>query len=235
MRVRLMALALGLSLAGLVHAHTAAAQEQDDHTDEAPASDAVAPEGSVGIGDGLFLTGAVITPLDGGPARELDAYQAAVFVQSWLAYAFYGPDGTEQAPAADLAVYRVDLSGSWAGAPGVLTVHYADDGTTPYVAFPGLVIRDFDDPDPRPVEGWFTAPRRVMETFRGEGELEDTLGTSQATATTEPSAGFVPAAGGSGQDGTPWLLWAALPGAGLVVIGWLWFRRRQARVSTAQA
>jgi len=219
MRARTMAPLLGLVMAVLALAQPSAAQDGDTTT--TTASDAVT------IGDGIFLTGAVITPLGDGQPRTLDAYQAAVFVQSFLAQAFFGGDDIVRDPPADLPVYRVEISGDWAGDVGVLTVHYADDGTTPYVAFPGLEVTPTPiDPPPAPAN-WFAAPPLAIEAFNGRGELQDTLGTQVTTTTTESNEEAASQGGGSDSSTTPILVGAAVAAA--LVGGGLWIRRRAPR------
>ena len=122
MRVRTLTVLIGLFVAVLgTPAHAQDEEEPTIPREEFPA------EGPVPIGDGYAFTGAVITPPDGGPTRTLDAYEAAVFVQSWLPQMlFANPDQVRQ-PAPDLPVYRVDIDGSWVAGEGRITVYYTTD------------------------------------------------------------------------------------------------------------
>jgi MYXO-CTERM domain-containing protein len=178
----------------------------------------------VAIGDGIFLTGAVITPLGEGEPRTLDAEQAGALAQTIIAQAFWGPAGIKQDPPPDLPVYRIELSGDFAGVVGVLTVHYTDDGTTPYVAFPGLVITPEPiDPPPDP-ENWFTVPRLAMDAFNGRGELADTSGRLSSPATTTPLAAEDASDGGSDSSVLPIALAA---GVAVLAVGGLWALQRR--------
>jgi hypothetical protein len=220
MRVRTV-LAISIAvLASLAATPHAAGQEPDE------------PEG-VTIGDGIYIRGATITPLDGGPTRTLDDYQAAVFAQSFIGQALFGPEDAKREPPAGTPVYRVDIEGWWAQDDGIVTVHYADDGTTPFVAFPGFVVTpELPDPPPEPT-GWFAAPERTRDAFNGEGELVETTGINQATATTA-APGAEPAPAGSGDDGgAPTWLWGALAAVVLVGLG-LWFRSRRSEDEPAE-
>ena len=235
MRVRTIAvLLLGPTIALTALALPASADE--DHGSSTTSSTPVpSPEG-VGIGDGIFLTGAVVTPPGDEPPRTLDAYDAAVFVQSWIASAYFGgEDFKREPPPPDLPVYRVDSTGEWGGstAQGTVTVYYATDGTTAYIAFPGLAV--WTDPaEAPPPSGWFSPPARVIDAFNGDAELEETYGTQSATTTTtvpplEPEAGD--------SDATsrwPWttITTVAVLVVGLLVLVVLVWRARGSRSST---
>lgn len=151
------------------------------HEDPHEETEATTPEGAVGIGDGIFLTGGRITPPAGEAPRTMDAYHTAVFVQSWLATAFYGGSDILRDPPPDLPVHRVDSTGDWAGSTGSVTVYYATDGTTPYIAFPGLVIWTDESEVPAPAN-WFVAPPRVIDAFNGSADLVPSLGVETATS-----------------------------------------------------
>jgi LPXTG-motif cell wall-anchored protein len=224
MRCRSLLLVLGVLVAVFAQAPPALAQEGDDHTDDLPPVEA--PEGSVGIGDGIFLTGMVITPPDGGAPRTLDAEQAAAFTQAMLAQAYFGPQGIKKDPPADVPVYRVDLSGQFLTDSGVLTVYYADDGTTPYVAFNGLQIDPEPlDPPPEPVN-WFMVPPLVKEAFNGTATLADTTGAASTTSTTTPPEG----SSGADEDddsSSGLLIAGAVVAAILLAAGGVWLLRRR--------
>ena len=225
MRARSRLAAIGLVMASLLHGPQALAQDADGHDDTtSDTPTGTAPEGSVGIGDGIFLTGMVITPPD-GPPRTLDAEQAAAFTQAMLAQAYFGPPGIKKDPPADLPVSVVEISGQFLNDVGVLTVHYADDGTTPFVAFPGLVINPEPiDPPPAP-EGWFMAPPLVRDAFNGTAELAQTDGA--ASTTTAPPVTEAAAASDDDSDSSALPIVAGI--AALVVLagGAVWLVRRR--------
>lgn len=206
MRTRTIVMVLSATVALLVF--TPGASAQDEPASDTPTTYVAAPPGAVGIGDEIFLTGAVVTPPDGGAPRNLDAYQAAVFVQSWLGQAFIPGPSLLRDPPPDLPVFRVDVSGIWAGTTGIVTVHYTDNGSTPYIAFPGLVVSESVPDPPPPPSNWFVAPTRVIDTFNGKGKLVDTAGTRQATSTTgsDPGEQATPASNGGGTPTRTWIL-----------------------------
>jgi hypothetical protein len=225
MRVRWLIVAVVLTLGG-IGVPTAGAHEGPHK-----ATDATTPDGAVGIGDGVFLSGGRITPPAGEAPRTLDAYHAAVFVQSWLAAAFYGGADIVRDPPPELPVYRVDSTGDWAGSTGTVTVYYATDGTTPYIAFPGLVVWTDESEVPAP-SNWFVAPPRVIEAFNGTADLVPSLGVETATsvATTVPADGAAgpasPADVAEDQTTNPWP-WVLVGATALAAAaGALWLRRR---------
>jgi hypothetical protein len=226
MQARWVVASLALVLGGVGLSPVASAHEGPHEPTQA-----TTPEGAVGIGDGIFLTEGVITPPAGEEPRTLDAYHTAVFVQSWLAAAFYGGPDLLKEPPAGLPVYRVDSTGDWAGSSGTVTVYYTTDGTTPYIAFPGMVV--WSDPsEVPPPSNWFVAPPRVIEAFNGEADLVESLGVETATsvATAAPE-GKEDALGDAGSDSTeawPWAI-VGVTAAGALAVG-LWFRRRSPAV-----
>jgi MYXO-CTERM domain-containing protein len=130
-------------------------------------------------------------------------------------------------------VYRVDIEGYWAQDDGVVTVHYADDGTTPYVAFPGLAVTPEPlDPAPEPTN-WFEAPERTLDAFNGEGELIDTTGTQQVTATTAPLEASA-SASSDDSDGLPTWIWGVVA-AVVLAGGGVWLRRRRTEAPAEHA
>ena len=216
MRAKMIALLMMATVLGMVARSPVAAAQ--DSTGGAPSLVPTTPAASVGIGDNIYLTGAVITTPGEPTPRELSAYQSAVFVQSWLASAYFGTD-IDGEPPPDLVVHQVDLSGSWDGAVGVWTVYYASDGTTPFIAFgKGPAPRPAGTP-PDPPSNWFRPPQRVVDTFNGKGKLIQTTGTQpkdQGGETTDSGSSAGPIAAGVA--------------AAAVVVGgsvW-WFRRRRA-------
>lgn len=187
------------------------------------------PPNAVGIGDGLSFSGAVVmTP--GETPRELDAYQAATFVQAWLATAYFGGQDSLEDPPPELPVSRVDVTGTWATRrTGTGSVFVATNGTTIWISWPQTqeIVDGAVTSPPEPTD-WFRAPDRTIEAFNGTAELIETFGTNEATSsTTTPEEA---AAGGSGGSSSSW----AWPVAGAAVValvgGGLWFRRRRADV-----
>jgi LPXTG-motif cell wall-anchored protein len=213
MRVRTTTALLMLLVLGLAFAPNAAAQTNPTTT---------APEAAVDIGGGNRFTSAVITT-PGEPApRTFSAYQAATFVQSWLAYALFGQKPTVQDPPPTLPVSRVDVRGQWGDGttPGTVTVYYASDGTTAWISFPDQDASP-EPYTPPPPSHWFVAPPRVIQAFNGTATLADTLGTE--TATQQPKVGERPS--GSGGSMVPWLV--LLGGTLVVAVGAVFFIRRR--------
>lgn len=220
MRARTIMILLAVAFVGLPLATSAWAHE-DGH--EEPQPSAVRSD-AVGIGDGFYFTGAtVFSPGDETP-REMDAYHAAVFVQSWLGTAFFGGD-VAATPPPDAPVHRVAVAGDWGGAPGTIHVYFATDGTTPFIAFgEGLAPIPASDTPPPPTN-WFTAPQRVIDAFNGEADLVPTAGTQQAQSTPTEDAASRDDEGDSESSSLIWVAIAA--GAAAVAVG-LWLRRRRA-------
>lgn len=219
MRARTIIILLALALIGLQPATPASAHEGEH---EEPPPSAVRSD-AVGIGDGFYFTGAtVISP--GEAPREMDAYHAAVFVQSWLGTAFFGGDvGADPPP--EVPVYRVAVAGDWGGAPGTIHVYFATDGTTPFIAFGEGLVPQPASADPPPPSNWFAAPPRVIDAFNGEADLVPTAGTQQAQSTpTEPVA----SPGEEDEGSSSSLAWVAIAGAAVLVAIWFWLRRRRA-------
>lgn len=210
MRSRTLAGLVALLCTGIITASPV--QAQDDG--QAPDTTLRELPGAVTIGNGFSFTGAVITPPAGEDPRTLDAYQAAVFVQSWLPTSIFGKD-VRKDPPPDLPVYQIDIMGNWAGPVGTITVYFATDGTTPYVAFPQdqPVATEPGGPPPLPAD-WFVPPARVIDAFNGDAELVDTAGTQ--TTTTTPESGGAPSDDSSTSSG--WT-WAAIAAAGVVLVG----------------
>lgn len=227
MQVRVLMALIGLFVAVLV----APAHAQDTDEPTIP-RDAFPEQGPVPIGDGYAFTGAVVTPPDGGPVRTLDAYEAAVFVQSWLAQALFGNEDSLKDPPPDLPVHRVDIEGDWVAGVGRITVYFATDGTTPYIAFPQTqtVVTDPSAPPPEPAD-WFTGRERIIDAFNGEAELIETTGTQQITSpTTTP--GSEEASADERSNGLPPWVWGIGVAVAVIVAGLLLrWRRRSSRSS----
>jgi hypothetical protein len=222
MRVRWVVASVAVVLGGFGLSPVASAHEGPHKPTQA-----TTPEGAVGIGDGIFLTAGSILPPAGEAPRTLDAYHTAAFVQSWLAAAFYGNPDAVNAPPAALPIYRVDSTGDWAGTSGTVTVYYATDGTTPYIAFPGMVVWT-DASEVPPPSNWFVAPPRTIDAFNGVADLVESLGVETATsvATTEPRGeqGALANADSDATEAWPWAL-VGITAAAAIATG-LWFRRR---------
>lgn len=227
MQLRWIVGSLALLVGGIGLSPAASAHEDPGHEDTPVTT---TPEGAVGIGDGIFLTDGLITPPAGEAPRELDAYHTAVFVQSWLAAAFYGGEDIVRDPPPELPVYRVDSTGDWAGSVGTVTVYYATDGTTPYIAFPGLVVWT-DESEVPPPANWFVAPPNAIDAFNGVADLAPTLGVETATSVATTASDEEGALGGTDSDTTeawPWAL-VGLTAAAAIATG-VWFRRRSPAV-----
>lgn len=169
---------LPLAAAASASDRAGARQERGTTTSSTPAS--------VAIGGGLAFSGATIT----GPSRDvrrLNAYQSAVWVQSWIGQLYYGKPSHERPPA-NLPVYRVDVTGNWGGSIETRATFYASDGRLVWVAFPRL-------PPSRGhpvITGWFAALPRVREAFAGTAKLELTGGTQTLPPTTAAPTTTVP-------------------------------------------
>ncbi len=187
---------------------------------------------TVGIGNGFFIAEATITPPNGAAVRTLDACAAAVFVQSWLARATYGPEDMLRDPPPEAPVYRVDVKADWNGMVGYLTVYYAEADGTPFIAWNQEqgIPPEPADPPPAP-DPWFTGLPRVIDAFNGDAELIETQGVIDATSTTTtPGAATTENTNGATDDGSgsgsPWV-WVAGAAAVVVVGGGLVLRRRR--------
>jgi hypothetical protein len=172
------------------------------------------PPGGVAIGDGIVMTGAVITPPGTEPPRTFDAYHAAVFTQSWLAEAYWGNPQVVDPPAG-LPVYRVDITGKWGPVTGVQTVYYASDGKTAWLSWPQDQPVSPPPSTPPPPSVWWIGPPRVIDAFNGTAQLQQTTGVDQAAR--EAAGQLAPAESVSeGSDGSS-LAWI-LVGVGLAVV-----------------
>ena len=169
------------------------------------------------IDGGLAFTGAEITG-PGTKPRHLDAYRAAVFAQSVLAYAI-ATKVTHQPPPANAAIYRVDVTGTW-NAPEISTrpIFYASDGKQAFIAAPA--------PGATPATAdWWIAPPRVMEAFAGTAQLVPTAGTQTESPTPSTSEPVDDKSSSGGTSGSSWL-WIAVVAAVVAVIAALGIRAR---------
>ena len=225
-RVRTIALVLSAFTAGLLWMTPAGADDSDHAAEgEVTTTPTSIPEG-IGLDEGIFVSGAVVTPLSGGESRVMSEYEAAVFVQSWMGSAFFCLECEKTAPPPELPVFRIDAAGSWAGDLGNVTAYYATDGTTAYIAFAG--IEAWTDPSAiPPPSSWFVPPARVIDAFNGDAELIETQGTQFATSV--PVAPDEEAVGSNeSRSSRPWLWVGAGAIAATVVGGGLLLRRRRA-------
>jgi len=147
-----------------------AALAQSAPPDDSPTT---IPRGAVTIGDGFAFTAGVVNPLPSGPTRTMNAYQTAVFVQSWLADAFFGHP-TAQDPPPTAPVFRVDVTGLWGDSTGTLAIYYASDGTTAWISFPQDQSPASAPPTPPPATNWFVGAPAVIPAFQGTGKLVTT-------------------------------------------------------------
>jgi hypothetical protein len=193
-----------------------------DSTQPARTSPTTLP-GSVKIDNGWAYTGAVITGPGLSQPRTLNAYQAAVFIQSWLGEAIFGHPQIVNPPKS-LGVYKVAVTGTW-GSPNkaTLPVYYASHGSTVWISFPATVGATPSGATPTtspPPAKWFVAPSRVKQAFEGTAKLVRTAGTE--TPTTAPVAAPV-AVGHSGSSSTGWII--VLIAIGVLVAGALMIPR----------
>ena len=141
--------------------------------------------GLVPISGNYAFSGSVITGPGLAKPRTLNAYQSAVYVQSWLAGLYSGVPVTRQDPPATLPVYEVDVTGNWGGSIETRETFYASDGAHVWVAFPALQpIAHPPGTRPARIVGWFVALPRVKNAFAGTAKLVPTGGTQSATSTT---------------------------------------------------
>jgi hypothetical protein len=132
--------------------------------------------------------------------RHLDAYQTAVFVQSFFAVAISGRV-QHQHPAITAHVYRVDVTGSWNGVGTMSTapVFFASDGTHAWIAA-GVPANT-----PVPKLDFWIAPDRVVSAFQGTATLVPTGGVEAVTPSTT-TLGRVPTHDDAGHTAWPWIV-----------------------------
>ena len=220
MRVRLVVILSSLLLAGLLLGAPAGAQVVGGETTT------TAPAGRVGIGDNFWFTSAVITTPGESAPRPFDAYQAAVFAQSWLGEAFFGhPE--KQDPPPTLPVSRVDITGTWGDLTGTMSVYYASDGTTAWLSFPDGQTPVSGPVTPPPPSNWFVAPPKAIAAFAGTAPLEETVGVNEATSVPQAAPGEAPSGSRGSSSSAIW--WALLAVPVLVAVGaFIVIRRRRA-------
>ena len=179
---------------------------------------------SVGIGGDYAYSGAVVHEPGTTKTRTLNAYQSAVFVQSWLGDLYYGHPKFGP-PSANLTVSRVDVTGNWGGTYTTLAVYYATDGSQVWIGFPHQPITTTPSSRPPAPGGWFIAPARVRQAYAGTAKLVLTGGVQAATSTSAPpvtsSTSTAPPAASAGghRSRRSIFLWIGL---GLALVAALW-------------
>jgi hypothetical protein len=143
----------------------------------------------VTISGGFAFSGAVITGPGMAKPRRLNAYQTAVYMQSWLGSLYSGAPVTRRKPPAALPVYEVDVTGNWGGSVETRSTFYASDGRRVWIAFPALApITGTPGTRPAVISGWFVALPRVRQAFAGTAKLVQTGGTESLPTTTTARA-----------------------------------------------
>lgn len=141
----------------------------------------------VSISGHFAFSGAVITGPGLSKPRTLNAYQSAVYMQSWLGSLYSGARVTHQKPPDALPVYEVDVTGNWGGSIETRSSFYASDGRRVWIAFPAVApLTSTPGTRPAVIRGWFVALPRVKHAFEGTAKLVETGGT-QSTTTTLPA------------------------------------------------
>jgi len=215
-------IALIVVVLGVVAVPMAVASSAGASGAQTPAAEtATTLPGSTGIDRNFAFTGATVTSPAEPTPRSLNGYQTAVFVQSWFPTAMFGKPEL-RTPPADLPVYRVDIMGSWGGDEpqiGNQTVYYASDGTTAFVSYPQgqPVTPTPTDPPPSP-SVWFVAPPPTIDAFNGTGTLVDTAGTQAANTPRSANVATTSNDSGSSSTSTPWVLYAVLAAAAVVIV-----------------
>jgi hypothetical protein len=194
----------------------------------APPTSSTTPP-SVAISGNYAFSGAVITGPGLAKPRTLNAYQSAVYVQSWLGGLYSGAPVVHHNPPAGLGVFEVDVTGNWGGSIETRETFYASDGHRVWVAFPALdPISSTPGTRPAVITGWFVALPRVRQAFAGTAKLVPTGGTQQAS-TTVPRTTTVPAGSTTTGSAPSTGLWIAILLALAVLVAaayWIRSRRR---------
>lgn len=165
---------------------------------------------SVAISGNYAFSGAVITGPGLSKPRTLNAYQSAVYVQSWLGSLYSGVTVVHEDPPAALAVYEVDVTGNWGGSIETRATFYASDGRRVWIAFPALdPITSTPGTRPAVIKGWFVALPRVRQAFAGTAKLVPTAGTQTPSTTVAPPT-TAPAGSTTSGSKTPAGLWITI-------------------------
>jgi hypothetical protein len=180
----------------------------------------------VTISGDFAFSGAVITGPGLSKPRTLNAYQSAVYMQSWLGGLYSGAPVTHQNPPAALPVYEVDVTGNWGGTIETRSTFYASDGHRVWIAFPSLPpITKTPGTHPAVIRGWFVALPRVRQAFAGTAKLVETGGTQSVPTSTTTTTAPVSADARSGGSDIGLGIAIALAAAA-VAGGTLWLVRR---------
>jgi hypothetical protein len=181
----------------------------------------------VTISGDFAFSGAVITGPGLSKPRTLNAYQSAVYMQSWLGSLYSGVPVTRRNPPPALPVYEVDVTGNWGGSVETRSTFYASDGRRVWIAFPSLApITSTPGTRPNVIRGWFVALPRVRQAFAGTAKLVETGGTQSATTTTT-TPGSARTHRASSDRGVGLAIGLATGAAALAGIG-VWLVRRRA-------
>jgi hypothetical protein len=155
------------------------------------AGPARADNAGVDIGSHITIFGAKVT-CPHQPARQLDATQAAAFLQSWLPASIFG-HVTSENPPAGIDVCRLVVTDIWQGGPKTtLTALYATQGDNVWVGMPpqnlgfGAYVQS---------ERWIQAPtpQRTKDAFQGHGQLEPVASDTTLPPTTAAGSATHPA------------------------------------------
>jgi len=179
----------------------------------------------VSISGDFAFSGAVITGPGLSRPRTLNAYQSAVYMQSWLGSLYSGVRVIHQKPPDALPVYEVDVTGNWGGSIETRSSFYASKGRRVWIAFPALApITSTPGTRPAVIRGWFVALPRVKQAFEGKAELVETGGT-QSTVPTTTTTLPAPTSHRSGRSDVGLGIAIGLAAAAAAGLAFWWFRR----------
>ncbi len=189
------------------------------------AAPARAEGAGVDIGSQIVIFGASVN-CPGQPVRELDATQAAAFMQSWLPASIFGKVTSENPPTG-VDVCHLVVTDSWQGGPKTtLTALYATQGENVWVGMPpqslgpGAYVQQ---------ERWIQAPfaQRTKDAFAGHGQLVPVALDTTAPPTTAASTANHANNGGSSSSGWVIVVAVVLVLALIATVAGLLFRRRR--------
>ena len=195
------------------------------------ASPAIAENSGVDIGSQIVIYGATVT-CPGQAARQLDATQAAAFMQSWLPASIFGKVTTANPPSS-ADVCKLVVADSWEGGPKTtMTALYATQGNNVWVGMPpqtlgnGAYVQQ---------ERWIQAPftQRTKEAFAGHGQLVPVASDTTAPPTTAAPTASHTSTGGSGSSGWIIAVVVVLVLASVAAVGAVFWRRRHASPDSA--
>ncbi len=166
------------------------------------------------ISPGLAIVGASVSGNGPEAGRTLDSNQATAFLQAWLPNAVLGTP-TLETPPTSLPVYQIEVDYTYEVAPGFITVNYASDGTTAWVALPAQELWPGAVVTPEQGDKWLRAPDGTVAAFHGQVVAEtiptappDTIAESSGSSSSDNPVGLVIA-----------VVVAAVVVVGLVVLG----------------